>query len=76
MPIGGTKWLYNFSVFLNFVFISIEIHDKAISENLRHSLKHVEIALNFTHPEVKVTVCIFTTIKCCDFGNDVKVHGW
>jgi len=52
MSIGGTKWSYNCIVFKKFVFINIEIHDKAISENLRHLLKHVEIAVNFIHPVV------------------------
>ena len=39
--------------FVKFIFINIEIHDKAISENLRHLIRHVEIAVNFIDREVK-----------------------
>jgi len=37
---------------LKFIFINIEISDKAISENLHNLLKHVDIAVNFRHWEV------------------------
>jgi len=70
--IGGTKWLYNFSVCLKFVFINIEIHDKAISANLRHLVKHVDVTVDVTYYEVKMQSWDYHIVKCFVFDNDIS----
>ena len=35
------------------VFINVEIDDKAISANLRHLVKHVDVGVDVTYYEVK-----------------------
>jgi len=75
MLIGGTKWLYNFSVCLKFAFINIEIHDEAISENLHHLVKHVDITVDVTYYEVKMQSWQYHIVECFVFNvldNDVS----
>ena len=54
------------------MFINIEIHDEAISANLRHLVKHVDVAVNVTYYEVKMQNSQYHIIECFVFDNDVS----
>jgi len=64
-----------FKFLYSLVFINIEIHDKAISANLRHLVKHVDVTVDVTYYEVKMQSWQYHIVECFVFNvldNDVS----